>query len=219
MLQSDFTVSSIWISNPDNNIEDNHLAGGDYYGIFYKLQDKTTGASDICPSGTSLGKSSGNYIHSFAQQGLRITKLIPRKFPCTNPRNQYNSDDQWLFNPSIPTIFSNYVLYRNGNEGVLIQQVGNLIFDGFQVADNAISGINIQVANFTKEMVGVRNSLIIGQLSSLPAPSATARGILTPRTGLSNLSNVRFYNFSTTSLALATCSGCDSGTYMTNLGN
>lgn len=87
MLQSDFTVSSIWISNPDNNIEDNHLAGGDYYGIFYKLQDKTTGASDICPSGTSLGKSSGNYIHSFAQQGLRITKLIPRKFPCTNPRN------------------------------------------------------------------------------------------------------------------------------------
>ena len=120
MLQSDFTVSSIWVTNPGNNIEDNHLAGGDYYGIFYNLQDKTAGVSDICPSGTPLGRSNGNYIHSFAQQGLRITELIPRKFPCTSPRNVNNPDDQWLFNPSVPTIFSNYVLYRNGNEGVLI---------------------------------------------------------------------------------------------------
>ena len=120
MLQSDFTVSSIWVTNPGNNIEDNHLAGGDYYGIFYNLQDKTTGVSDICPSGTALGRSNGNYIHSFAQQGLRITELIPRKFPCASPRNTNNPDDQWLFNPSVPTIFSNYVLYRNGNEGVLI---------------------------------------------------------------------------------------------------
>ena len=68
-------------------------------------------------------------------------------------------------------------------------------------------------------MVGVRNSIIIGQLGNATTLSATARGILTPRTGLSNLSNVRFYNFSTTSLVLATCSGCDSANYMTNLGN
>ena len=68
-------------------------------------------------------------------------------------------------------------------------------------------------------MVGVRNSIIIGQLENLSSPSATARGILTPRTGSSNLSDVRFYNFSSTSFAIATCSGCDSAIYMTNLGN
>jgi hypothetical protein len=121
MLQSDYTVSSIWITNPGNNIENNYLAGGDYYGIFYNLQDKTDGVSDICPSGTALGRSSGNNIHSFSQQGMRITELIPRKFPCSQPRNTYNPDDQWIFNPSVPTIFTNFVLYRNGNEGVLIE--------------------------------------------------------------------------------------------------
>jgi hypothetical protein len=87
------------------------------------------------------------------------------------------------------------------------------------VADNAVSGINIQVANFTKEMVGIRNSIIIGQLGNVTSASATVQGILTPRTGSSNMTNVRFYNFSTNSLAIATCSGCNSGTYMTNLGN
>ena len=43
-------------------------------------------------------------------------------------------------------------------------------------------------------------------------------GLITPRTGQTNLSGVSFHHFHQGSSALVTCSGCDDPDYFTNLG-
>jgi len=35
MLQTDTSVASFWITNPSNDVVDNHAAGSDFYGIWY----------------------------------------------------------------------------------------------------------------------------------------------------------------------------------------
>jgi hypothetical protein len=35
MLQTDVNTVTFWITNPTNDFEGNHAAGGDYYGFWY----------------------------------------------------------------------------------------------------------------------------------------------------------------------------------------
>lgn len=35
MMQTDTSVASFWITNPTNDVVDNHAAGSDFYGIWY----------------------------------------------------------------------------------------------------------------------------------------------------------------------------------------
>ncbi len=72
MLQSDYSVASIWITHPTNHIEGNHAAGSDYYGIAFQIGDNTESMSDICPAGNKLGLMANNVIHSNSQYGMRI---------------------------------------------------------------------------------------------------------------------------------------------------
>lgn len=162
MLQSDYSVASFWISNPTNHLYDNHAAGSDYYGISYQINDLTETVSDICPSGNSLGYVANNVIHSNKYYGLRISKLYARTQPCQAIRNDY-LPDPWLTNPSIPSNFYGFVIYKNLIYGVLAEEVGNLMLSNFTVAENYETGIEFQVGNFTKEMLSVTNSIIIGK--------------------------------------------------------
>lgn len=97
------------------------------------------------------------------------------------------------------------------------------MFTNFTVADNGVTGIQFYVGNFTKEMLSVTNSIIIGKLINDLLPNSTSytnmSGVVTPRTGQSNLTDVRFYNFLSGSSALTTCSQCNLGQFANNVGN
>ena len=69
----------------------------------------------------------------------------------------------------------------------------------------------------------LNNSIIVAKSTSNPnndSPfyAATLSGVTTPRTGSSNLTNVRFYNFPSASAAITTCSQCNFPAFFTNLG-
>ncbi len=84
--------------------------------------------------GNPLGYVANNVAHSNIRFGLRIFVLAPRLYPCLPVRNDSNSNNPWEFNPSIPAIYSNFTIYKNLEDGVLAEQVGNVIFDNFTVA-------------------------------------------------------------------------------------
>lgn len=123
MLQTDLSVASFWITNPSNHFRYNHAAGSDFYGFWYEIKEHPDGPSatkDVCPMGNALGESHDNVAHSNVRFGLRIFKLTPRTHPC---RSIYvaDEDNPWKFNAPVLSTFYNYVLYKNGECGLLAE--------------------------------------------------------------------------------------------------
>lgn len=79
------------------------------------------------------------------------------------------------------------------------------------------------MANFTRDMPSVNNSIIIGQSQTNMANSTVnytngMAGAITPRSGQSNITNTRFYNYPAGSVMFKTCAFCDDSELFTNLG-
>ncbi len=73
-------------------------------------------------------------------------------------------------------------------------------------------------------MVSVDNCAIIGMSQSNAASDTTnytngMAGVITPRSGQSNITNTRFYNYPAGSIVFITCSKCDDTMLFTNIGN
>jgi len=198
MLQTDITVSSFWITHPSNHFRYNHAAGGDFYGFWYEVKTRPEGPSacaDVCPIGNGLGESRNNVAHSNKRFGLRIFKLSPRTYPCSDLFIK-DEVDPWQNNPGVIGIFSNYTLYKNGEAGLLAEETGNLVFINITSAENLQAGVEFYVVEFTKDLTSFKNSVIIGQTkTNSPVSVKGANGIITPRLGNIRIDNIRFYNF------------------------
>ena len=131
MLQTDMSVASFWITNPSNDVIGNRAAGGDFYGLWYEVKAHPDGPSatmDVCPIGNPLGEVRDNVAHSYIRFGLRIFKLVPRMYPCSSVRDDSNPEDPWVKNPSIQGIYKNMIVYKCLVDGVLAEDVGNIVF-------------------------------------------------------------------------------------------
>jgi hypothetical protein len=56
MLQTDITVATYWITNPNNIVTDNRSGGSEWYGFWYEIKEHPDGpsaTSNICPPGLS----------------------------------------------------------------------------------------------------------------------------------------------------------------------
>jgi hypothetical protein len=143
MLQTDISVASFWVTNPTNDFYGNHAAGSDFYGIWYEIKPNPDGPSatlDVCPTGNPLGLVTNNVAHSNMQFGFRVFQLFSRLYPCNPVRNNSIATDPWSQNPSIQSVFSNFTVYKNLVDGVLAEQVGNVVFTNFIVAENYKTG-------------------------------------------------------------------------------
>jgi hypothetical protein len=137
MLQTDTSVASFWITHPTNDFVDNVAAGSDFYGIWYEIKEHPDGPSatlDVCPMGNALGNVTNNTAHSNIRFGLRIFILAARLYPCDPVRNDSDPNDPWAYNPSQESLFSNFTVYKNLEDGVLSEETGNVVFDNFIVA-------------------------------------------------------------------------------------
>ena len=227
MLQTDTSTASFWITNPTNDVYGNRAAGGDFYGMWYEVKEHPDGPSatmDVCPMGNPLGNVHSNVAHSNVRFGLRIFHLYSRFSPCDPPRNDSNPNDPWLDNPSTESRFYNFTIYKNLEDGVLSEDTGHVTFDNFVIAENYNSGIEFYVANFTKVPPVIKNSAIIG-MSNTNAHSNTTNytsgmsGAITGKSGVFNLSNIRFYNYPAGSLMFQVCRFCDDKLKYTVLGS
>lgn len=73
-------------------------------------------------------------------------------------------------------------------------------------------------------MVSVDNSIIVGKTISNPSADGSnytksMAGVITPRTGQTNITNTRFYYYPTGSIAFITCAHCDDLLLYTNKGS
>ena len=226
MLQTDISVASFWVTNPSNDFYGNHATGSDFYGIWYEIKPNPDGPSatnDVCPIGNPLGSVHDNVGHSNIRFGFRIFKLQARKYPCQPIRDDTNGTDPWYSNPSITSLFTNFILYKNLQDGLLAEQTGDIIFQNFSIGENYHSGVEFYLSNFTMQPPTVTNSFIVGQSFTNAASNTTnytsgMSGAITGRSGVTKLDNIRFYNFPVGSVLFQTCKLCDNPDFYTNLG-
>ncbi|KAL4484574.1 hypothetical protein ABPG74_019751 [Tetrahymena malaccensis] len=213
MLQSDITAASYWITNPLNYVFNNRAAGGDFYGFWYEIKEHPDGPSarnDICPQGMALGQFTNNIAHSYDRFGLRIFILTNLQYPC-QPYRDDRQPNPFVNNTSYTTTWSNFVSYRNNEDGVLAENVGNMVFNNFTLVGNKQSGFNVYLTNRTDEYVILQNSLIVGQSAGNPALIQDLQGsygAITPRTDGYRIENVHFANFIQNMTVFKSCSGC-----------
>lgn len=99
--------------------------------------------------------------------------------------------------------------------------MGSITFNNFTVAESYRSGFEFYQANFTKEAPVINNSVIIGQSNGNANSNTTnytnMSAVITGRSGVWNLTNIRVYNFPVGTV-LQTCRFCDDALFYTNLG-
>jgi len=169
MLQTDMSVASYWVTHPTNHFTGNVAAGSDFYGFWYEIKERPDGPSatnDVCPVGNPLGIVANNIAHSNVRFGLRIFKLAARTYPCMDIRNDSLADDPWASNPSITSLFENFTLYKNLEDGLLSEHTGDIVFKNFTIADNIRSGVEFWTSNFTRQPPLVLDSAIVGVTST-----------------------------------------------------
>jgi hypothetical protein len=128
----------MWITHPLNTVRNNHCAGSDFYGMWYELKefpDGPSATSEICPRGMPVGVYEGNVSHSNRRFGLRFFIVVPREKPCSPSINPLAADP-FLDNPSIHTIYRDFVTFKNGECGVLAEEMGDVTFENFFIVDS-----------------------------------------------------------------------------------
>src|ERR1700744_1654528 len=145
LLPSDNTVSSFWITNPDNSFIDNVAAGSDETGFWLSLPEHPQGAfkdsevsKTIWPRRTPLRAFRGNVAHSNfdgfmfdrnTYEGNTFGLATIPFLPLANPAD--------LDSDVVETHFENLTSYKNRNGGLWSR--GDLfVFSNAKFADNAI---------------------------------------------------------------------------------
>jgi cell migration-inducing and hyaluronan-binding protein len=176
LIPSDNTVSTFWITNPDNIYRDNVAAGSDSTGFWLAFPVNPTGAfegSEISkttfPRRMQIREFKGNVAHSnfdgfMLDRGPRAdgTFATGGHIAHSNPADP-NS-------PQVETIFEDFTAYKNRNGGIWAR--GEMhTFRNLKLADNAIgythaSG-NIGQSRFTSRVV---DSLFVGETENIGNP-------------------------------------------------
>ena len=77
---------------------------------------------------------------------------MPATYPCQplvyDPKN--TTDPYWQ-NPLITAHFVNFTSYKNQQNGAIAEEVGDVRFENFKVADNLIAGIEFSNTDVTMD--------------------------------------------------------------------
>ncbi|CAF4657274.1 unnamed protein product [Rotaria sp. Silwood1] len=204
LLNEDLTPAAFWLSNPNNIVEFNAVAGTTHYGYWYRLSDKPEGLSlstisDYCPNRQPFGRFYNNIVHSTGRFGVWV---YPEYAPtisgaCNDSQPSQATFDgliAWKNNKGIETVMSRTIQIKNA-----------LVFDNADIGIACITAVGHQETNppylretFYDTHIGssVIDSIIIGDvgISSTPIVPSTAGLVVMWDRGLS-VSNVAFINF------------------------
>jgi len=201
-LNTDTTPAGIWVTNPDNYVIGNHVAGSDAYGIWFDFQPHPTGPSAttlICPFGTPLGEFRDNVGHSVEKYGFRLFRgHVPLTYPCNSALNN-TADNPWADNPPVTAYYRNFLGYKCRRDGAIAEKIGDVRWVNFTVADNILAGIEMTYTMDTPPFTipFLSDSLIIGKSGNYEAgvDLAGSIGLIGPQTDGFLAQNIAFYNF------------------------
>ncbi|MBT8144190.1 MAG: G8 domain-containing protein, partial [Gammaproteobacteria bacterium] len=182
LIPSDNTVSTFWVTNPDNTYRNNVAAGSDQIGFWLAFPEHPIGqfegteiSANTWPRRTQIREFSGNVAHS------NVDGLILDRGP--NPEGRFNvggnphaafadpaNDDG---TPPIESFIRDFTAYKSRNGGIWGR--GEMhVFDGLVLADNAngythaIAGFSPQGGDYTSK---VMNALFVGETDNIGNPT------------------------------------------------
>ena len=179
LLPSDNTVSSYWITNPDNSYIDNVAAGSDSTGFWFSIPMHPNGAflgSDdslnTWPRRTPLRAFRGNVAHSNFD-GFMIDRHIDEDntFGLASWPLQPLADTDDLESEVMETHFENLTAWKNRNGGLWGR--GDLyVYSNMTLADNAIgmtqAAGDIGSLPFSSRLI---DGLVVGETDNIGNPS------------------------------------------------
>jgi cell migration-inducing and hyaluronan-binding protein len=177
LLPSDNTVSSYWITNPDNTYRDNVAAGSDANGFWMSLPQHPNGAfqdSDASkstwPLRTPVREFKGNTAHS-NYDGF----MFDRNIAANNTFTVSAASHTGLENPAdpnskaLPSVFENLTTYKNRNDGIWGR--GELhLFRNVKFADNAMGFTHAAGGGQYEYTSQVVDSLFVGETENVGNP-------------------------------------------------
>ncbi|HWJ68596.1 MAG TPA: G8 domain-containing protein [Sphingobium sp.] len=182
LIPSDNTVSTFWITNPDNIFRDNVAAGSDQIGFWIALPQHPTGqfeGTDISkatwPRRTALREFIGNTAHSNFD-GLMFDRgqNPDGTFNVGGAGHEAHADPADPKSKVVPTVIENYTAYKNRN-GAIWGRGEYHLFKNLKLADNAIGFTHaagaIGVAPYSSRVV---DSLFVGESGNIGNPATPA---------------------------------------------
>ncbi len=182
LLPSDNTVSSYWITNPDNVYRDNVAAGSDENGFWMSLPEHPNGAfadTDISlatwPRRTPFREFKGNVAHS-NYDGFMFDRNINvnNTFGVTGNAHMPKENPADPTSKTVETHFENLTSYKNRNGGIWGR--GEMhVFSNAKLADNAMDYTHASGSAgrdpFTSRVV---DSLFVGETENIGNPRTDA---------------------------------------------
>ncbi len=180
LIPSDNTVSSFWITNPDNVYRDNVAAGSDATGFWLAFPEHPTGKFEgteiskaTWPRRTKLREFKGNVAHSNFDSFMG--DRAPRadgKFAVGGYVSLVNPADA---NSALAeSVVEDFTSYKNRNSGIWAR--GELrLYKNLKMADNAI-GFTQASGNFGQSAYTSRvvDSRFVGESENIGNPSTPA---------------------------------------------
>ncbi len=179
LIPSDNTVSTFWITNPDNIYRDNVAAGSDQIGFWMAFPQHPTGqfegteiSKNTWPGRTKLREFSGNTAHSNFD-GLMLDRGPgpDGKFGIAGPNLVAYANPADTSSGVVVSVFDNFTGYKNRN-GAIWGRGEYHLYTNLKLADNAIGFTHATavpgVAPYTSRVV---DSLFVGESANIGNPT------------------------------------------------
>ena len=182
LLPSDNTVSSFWITNPDNTYRDNVAAGSDANGFWMSLPEHPNGkfadteiSAKTWPRRTKFREFKGNVAHSNYDAFMFDRNINPNNtFGVTGGSHTARENPADANSKPLETVFEDLTAYKNRNGAIWGR--GELhTFKNVKLADNAMGYTHASGLGggdpFTSIVV---DSLFVGETENIGNPTTDA---------------------------------------------
>ncbi len=179
LIPSDNTVSTFWITNPDNTYRDNVAAGSDQIGFWIALPQHPTGqfegteiSANTWPRRTRLREFSGNTAHSNFDGLMFDRGPSPEGFFNIGGGGHLSyADPSDTGSGVVPSVIDRYTGYKNRN-GAIWGRGEYHLFTNLRLADNAIGFTHAAGAPHAAPYTSrVEDSLFVGESDNIGNPT------------------------------------------------
>src|SRR6186713_1710912 len=206
LIPSDNTVSSFWITNPENTYRDNVAAGSDATGFWFAFPEHPTGkfeGTDISkatwPRRTKVREFKGNVSHSNFDSfmGDRAPRAdgkfaVGGYIALANPADANSAQ--------VESVVEDFTAYKNRNSGIWARGEMHL-YKNLKMADNGI-GYTHASGNTGRSLYTSRvvDSLFVGESENIgnptvPEEKAAGRSLPQPNVADFPIRAYEFYDF------------------------